>query len=176
MNENIVAKILFIIGVAQMVVGFLLGIILANADYFYDGFVWSTFLAWTIGGFVSGMLFIGFSEVIKLLNAINGKMTPLEAAGDKKTNNYLDIFNGVEIKPASVNWTLAEQDQEKIYELYANENIAEVIPSILEGYCIVKLKDAQEQFVRVVDVGGFSAEEVHDKEIKHRVISWYNHA
>ncbi|WP_099157539.1 hypothetical protein [Virgibacillus ndiopensis] len=173
MQENVVAKILFIIGIAEMVVGLLIGIILANAGY-YNGFVWSTFLAWTIGGSVTGMLFIGFSEVIKLLHMINRKINAREATVGNNTANYLDIFDGAKRTTKPVNWKLGEQDKEKIYDLYKQEKIIEIVPSILEGYCLVKLENEQGQFVRVVDVGGFGAEEVHDNEEKRKVISWYN--
>ncbi|MFB4169477.1 hypothetical protein ACE1TG_16030 [Virgibacillus sp. JSM 102003] len=166
MNENIVAKILFIIGIAQMLIGLIVGLILGNADY-YGVMNWSVVFMWTIGGFISGMLFLGFSEIIKLLHTINEKTPSLqkEAFHNIKT---------LEEKTAPVSWSLKESDKEKINEKYSDEAISEIVPSPKEGYCLVKFKSSAGYYVKVVNVDGFGVEEVHDAEIKYTIIEWYN--
>lgn len=70
-DDNKVATVLFIIGVVEMAVGLICGIAFAKQPIpgfeFETEFSMSVFIAWTIAGFVSGMLFIAGSEIIKLL-------------------------------------------------------------------------------------------------------------
>ncbi|MBP1949743.1 hypothetical protein [Virgibacillus litoralis] len=165
MNENVVAKILFIIGIAQMSIGIIVGLILGNADY-YGVMNWSIFFTWAIGGFVSGMLFLGFSEIIKLLHMINEKTPSLT----KEAFHNMKPLEG----DSSVSWTLEELDKEKIKEKYIDEDISEIVPSPKEGFCLVKFKGDSGYYVKVVDVDRFGIEEVHDSEIKYAIIAWYN--
>ncbi|WP_164669881.1 hypothetical protein [Virgibacillus doumboii] len=168
MNENIVAKILFNIGVAEIAVGIITGLILGNQDP-YSVMNWSLFLAWAIGGFIGGMLLIGFSEVIRLLHTINQKISPVKS--DEILNKP---SNETGIADKSVSWVLDDADKEKIRKAYQNETIVEMIPSPMEGYCLVELKGSQGYYVKVVDIAGFGAEEIQDPEIKHKIIKWYN--
>lgn len=165
MNENIVAKILFIIGIAQMSIGLIVGLILGNADY-YGVMNWSIFFTWAVGGFVSGMLFLGFSEIIKLLHMINEKTPSLKN----------EVFHSMKTLEggSSVSWTIEELDKERIKEKYIDEAISEIVPSPKEGFCLVKFKGGSGYYVKVVNVDGFSIEEVHDSETKYAIIAWYN--
>lgn len=165
MNENIVAKILFIIGIAQMSIGLIVGLILGNADY-YGVMNWSIVFMWTIGGFISGMLFLGFSEIIKLLHTINEKTPSLQ----KEAFHNMKPLE----KNSPVSWSLDESDKEKLNEKYIDEDISEIIPSPNKGYCLVKFKSSAGYYVKVVTVDGFGVEEVHDAEIKYAIIGWYN--
>ncbi|MGP4108597.1 hypothetical protein [Virgibacillus sp. L01] len=165
MNENIVAKILFIIGIAQMSIGLIVGLILGNADY-HGVMNWSIVFMWTIGGFISGMLFLGFSEIIKLLHAINEKTPSLQ-------KEAFQIINPLE-EDSPVSRSLEESDKQKIEEKYRDEEISEIIQSPKEGYCLVKFKSSAGYYVKVVNVARFGVEEVHDTEIKYTIIEWYN--
>lgn len=160
MRENIVAKILFIIGIAQMAIGIIVGLILGNQDYYISVMNWSIFFTWTIGGFISGMLFIGFAENIRLIHAINEKTPPL---------------NKRRIQTSKVLWDLEDNTKEKIKGVYTDKEIIEIIPAPKEGFCLVKFKNAHGYYVKVLDVSGDSAEsaeEVQDAEIKHTIIKW----
>lgn len=77
MVRNSVAKILLVIGIIEIILSFIVGVIAAQ-DYVDFNIVVA--LMWWIGGFVSGMLIIGFSEVINLLQSISSKL-------DKKPNS-----------------------------------------------------------------------------------------
>ncbi|MFD1040563.1 hypothetical protein ACFQ3N_19485 [Virgibacillus byunsanensis] len=180
MNENVVAKILFTIGVIQIGLGLILGFALANVNTNLNGYYqsvmdWSLFFGWAFGGFVSGMLFIGFYEIIKLLHKINEKMpAPNKNSTTNNAARYLDTFNQVKQEERTVDWNLGESDKEKVNELYETEDILEIIPSHLENYCLVKLQNTHGQYISIVDVGGFGAQEIHDEETKRRIMDWYN--
>ncbi len=165
MSENIIAKILFIIGIAQMSIGLIVGLILGNADY-YGVMNWSVVFMWTIGGFISGMLFLGFSEIIKLLHTINEKTPSLQ-------NESFHKMKPIE-EDSPVPWSLEESDKQKVEEKYSDKEITEIVPSPKEGYCLVKFKSSAGYYVKVVNVDGFGVEEVHDAEIKYTIIEWYN--
>ena len=73
--ENGVAKTIKIVGILEMLAGFIIGYFLGNEGTGYSSEMHeSVFIYWVIIGFVSGMLFIGFSEVIQLLHNINEKL------------------------------------------------------------------------------------------------------
>lgn len=74
-KNNVIANFLFIIGIIEIVAGIVLGIIFGTIEvegYYssYTSFSWSIFLLWSVGGIISGIIFIGFSEIINLLNRI----------------------------------------------------------------------------------------------------------
>ncbi|ALX48908.1 hypothetical protein [Lentibacillus amyloliquefaciens] len=164
MNENMIAKVLFVIGVAQIAAGVIIGLITANIITY--GVSWPVFFAWMLGGFVSGMLFIGFAENIRLLHNIHKKMQPL--------NKTPDTRQEPSIKNPRPEWTLDEADRTKIYEHYPNETIVEVVPAPQEDYCLVRFKSDNGYYVRVVYTGGFGIEETSDAKVRQSIIKWYN--
>ncbi|MFC4558976.1 hypothetical protein ACFO3D_12310 [Virgibacillus kekensis] len=182
MGENIVARILFIIGIAQMAIGVLVGLVLGNQ---YASLMnWSVFFTWAIGGFILGMLFIGFAENIRLLDAINKKTLPRDP-WNSETRQEDDTKAAVSPEIHGVNeeginrgstasWRLEEEDRNEIKQFYVGHEISEIVPSPYEGYCLVKLKYEESFFVRVVDINGFGVQEVEDAELKHSIIKWYN--
>ncbi|MUK88927.1 hypothetical protein GMD78_11030 [Ornithinibacillus sp. L9] len=184
MKENMIAKILFIIGIVNIVLGFIIGLVGAAEDQVvYDafgmgrvqsGFNFTYFISWATGGFVTGMLFIGFSEIIKLLHVINWK-TPMPQQVSNKENLLKETTSpSNKTVQTSVDWTLGETEVEKIKEKYAEYHILDIIPSNVEGYCVVRLQTGAEEFVHVVDINGFGVVEVKDAGIKKTIISWYN--
>ena len=74
--ENPISKALKVIGVLEIAAGLIIGLILGYEDSAYGSseMNFGVVFYWTIIGFVSGMLFIGFSEVIQLLHNINEKL------------------------------------------------------------------------------------------------------
>lgn len=87
--SNTIAKILRIIGVLEIFAGILLGVIIGLTDGSI-GFLW-----WGIG-LVSGMIFIGFSEIIELLYSINSKLYDID-----KTEYYGKKDNKENVKHKS---------------------------------------------------------------------------
>lgn len=69
--SNTIEMILFSLAWIIYIGGFLAGIFLSSQGY---SFVWSTAIICWASAFVSGTIFLGFSEVIKLLEAIKNKL------------------------------------------------------------------------------------------------------
>ena len=89
-NENTISKILKIIGIATIAVGILASLILGNsADEI------TITIGGIIGSVISGMLFIGFSEVINLLQ--------------QNADNQEKIIRKLNEKPATVIKEVAPQ-------------------------------------------------------------------
>lgn len=78
MNDSFVAKALFVVGWIQIIACIIVGIIMGNQDtpaqtlsrFADDGFHWSVAIKWSMAGIVSGLMFMGFSEVITYLEII----------------------------------------------------------------------------------------------------------
>ncbi|CAH1200608.1 hypothetical protein PAECIP111893_01496 [Paenibacillus plantiphilus] len=90
-RKNKIAIALIWIGVLNIVVGFILGIMLGreNVGTYTDRYeqIWPlTFIYW-ISGFVSGMFFVGLSEIIEQLHKINLKL------GKESENDELELLN-----------------------------------------------------------------------------------
>lgn len=74
-KENKIASILMWIGIIEIVASFIMGMFLGREDFgYYQEQVWSLTFIWWGAGFVSGMFFIGLSEVVEQLHRINLKM------------------------------------------------------------------------------------------------------
>jgi len=76
--ENPVARILLVLGVTEIIIGLICGIVFGQVqvDSVFGNkteFSFMIFFTWFISTLVSGLLIIGFSEVIRLLNSINNK-------------------------------------------------------------------------------------------------------
>ncbi|GGH18810.1 hypothetical protein [Paenibacillus segetis] len=72
-KENKISIILAWIGIIYIVVGFILGLVLGKDSDGYEQ-VWSLTFIWWVGGLISGMFFIGLSEIIEQLHRINMKL------------------------------------------------------------------------------------------------------
>lgn len=68
MESNKISKVILWIGIIEIVLAFIIGIVSGQPESSYDSFQWGVAFTWWAGGFVSGMLFIAFSEVIKILH------------------------------------------------------------------------------------------------------------
>ncbi|MBT2736185.1 hypothetical protein [Bacillus sp. ISL-7] len=72
---NPVGKALRVLGIVEIISGVILGLILGNNDEIYGSSInFSVFILWSAAGFVSGMIFVGFAEIIDLLNNISIKL------------------------------------------------------------------------------------------------------
>ena len=91
-SSNMLSMIIKIIGYLTIVCGVGSGIYLGNQGY---SFTYEIFLIYSISGVISGVLFIGFSKVIRLLDNIyeelKGQQKEYEAG--KKLYLFSSIFN-----------------------------------------------------------------------------------
>jgi uncharacterized integral membrane protein len=76
MQKEGIAKILFMVGVAEIVLGFICGIAFGRVEVGYSEteWIWSVILMWWVGSFVSGLLLIAFAEALELLRSINYRL------------------------------------------------------------------------------------------------------
>ncbi|MBP1996130.1 hypothetical protein [Paenibacillus eucommiae] len=94
-SRNIFSTILLVIGGLEILVAFIIGIAWGQPESNYGAHNWSITLWWWIGGFISGMVFIGFSEVIHLLQKIYDKI-PAGNAGNQSNTHTFSATNKVE--------------------------------------------------------------------------------
>lgn len=112
MYENTVAKILFIIGVAEITIGVFVGVLFGFEDTgFGSQFGWTLFFIWSMGGFILGMLFIGFAENIQLLQRIYLKMGREEPQQSQQNHVGVEEIEREE-------WYLSFGDREKVEDYY----------------------------------------------------------
>ncbi|MCP3025434.1 hypothetical protein [Halobacillus sp. A5] len=70
-NPSNISKILFWVGGLEIALGFFVALYMADMTYEVG---WTTFLIWFLPTLISGLLVIGFAEVIKLLTIMTNKM------------------------------------------------------------------------------------------------------
>ncbi|MFC5465979.1 hypothetical protein [Lederbergia graminis] len=62
-HQNRIAKVIFNMGIIVIIAGAVIGYILGSQSYETE---WIIVLQWWMTGFLSGLLFIGFSELIEI--------------------------------------------------------------------------------------------------------------
>lgn len=82
-NDNIIAKILFFTGLIVIVIGIITGISEGNAE---NEFGISVMLYWWLSSIFLGLLFIGLSEIINLLQALVDKKAGIEKEYNVQAN------------------------------------------------------------------------------------------
>lgn len=178
LKENNIARILFMIGIIVMGIGLILGFVLSYDSYSFEdeyfGETYSSFHFWTfftkvLYGFIVGMVFIGFSEIIKLLHEINWKMGNSQEPDTDITKKEALVTVSKTERPK-----VSPLNQKKITEKFKEDNIEEIIATPFEGYCLVLLKVGNDVQIKVVDVDGFGVNEVHDTGIVSKIMKWYN--
>ena len=168
MKQNKVSKILFYIGILIFVINTGLAIYTGNMMAEFVGFNWAIFLDTALTGFISGMIFIGLAEIIKLLHSINLKMGSDVEATESESNDDQNFYEGT--------WVLDDTDRELVSEMGLTQDVElhDIIPSPYIRYGVVILEKEGIALERIVDFGGFKAEEVKDKEIIGKILAWYD--
>ncbi|MDG5788386.1 hypothetical protein QA612_12930 [Evansella sp. AB-P1] len=137
-KRNMIGTIILWIGIIFMVILFLIGIYSGNAASHF-GMAWPVTLTWWGYGFVIGMLIIGFSEVIELLNRI----WLAQPKGELMENHQVLGSNSEKINPKDVIIDkLGGHTANRIYELYGMQGkvIEEVIITPYKNKMIVKAR------------------------------------
>jgi hypothetical protein len=175
LKVNIIGIILFITGVIIVING-VVGTYISISEFrsidisgepatYID---WTNFFMMASGPLTYGMVLIGVSEIIRILHKHHLHPTKNKV---KENPDSAD-----EIENTSERWAISEAVEEKIYELYSDKAILEIMPSQKEGYCIIKLQDKNgplNPYIKIADVSGFGAREVHDETIRQEIIIWY---
>lgn len=167
-RQNSVAKVLRFIGIAIMIGGLFFAIIIGSSAP-EGGLFWSSALTVLFSGFTTGMLFVGFSEVIALLQKIYNQLHQDRFETPASTSS--DVPKGVEQK----NWHPSPQNLEAILELYQDKNVREIKASPYEDYCVVQIEG--EDHIEVVELGGFKPKKVSadsEPELVNNLQKWFN--
>ena len=72
--DNTVAKLIKICGIAIIIIGTILSFIIAGGDGYKYKFSFIRFLTPELISVISGLLFVGFSEIIQLLEDIKNRL------------------------------------------------------------------------------------------------------
>src|SRR5690625_4536353 len=119
MKVNIIGIILFITGIIVLIVGVFNAYQSSNYgnpiadDPYATTMDWSVFFMMLSGPVLFGMVFIGISEVIRLLHK---QQLTLSNNNGMKHLEKIDLAKETE-ETADV-WAVSKADEEKIYELY----------------------------------------------------------
>lgn len=164
-KQNSVAKVLRIIGIAVMIGGFILATIEGPGES-NGGMTLSALFS----SFVTGMLFIGFSEVIALLQKIHLQLSQ-NGSSDHAMSNDKDEVEQIQVQK---DWQLSRQDIEAIQELYFGQKV-EILATPFEDYCVVQIEG--EVQIEVVELGGFKPMKIAaDSEPKlfQKIQEWFS--
>lgn len=155
-KENTVGKILKVIGVIVVVAGSILGLITGSRAGRF-GLIPALYLIGTT--FVSGMLFIGFPEIIKLLHEINLKINGSEK---KNGEEAFQIASEKGQKDNEIIWEMDPRDKAQIEQLFKENNqaVLEIVQTPSKFIYAVKTEDA----IKIVEAGGFKATILNDDE------------
>ncbi|MBT2663353.1 hypothetical protein [Bacillus sp. ISL-45] len=163
--QNSVAKVLRIIGFAVMIGGFILATIEGPGES--NGRMSLTAL---FSSFVTGMLFIGFSEVIALLQKIYLQLSQNSSSAHAMSNDK----DEVEQPQVQKDWELSPQDLDAIQELYPGQNV-KILATPFEDYCVIQIEG--EVHIEVVELGGFKPKKItadSQPKLFHKIQEWVN--
>ena len=168
-KQNIIAKVLRVIGIVIMIGGFFLALSMGSRAPEVGQNLGITLPA-LFSSFVTGMLFIGFSEVIALLQKIH---LQLYQDGTKATASFNDPEVVQPQKPKE--WQPSLQDLEDIQELYLDQKITKIEASPFEDYCVVQIEG--KDHIEVVELGGFKPKKVSaasKPDLVNDIQKWFN--
>lgn len=151
-TKNTVAYILQGIGILIIIISFFRAI---SAAQWIDGPpAFEIFLQ----GVISGALFLGFGEAIKLMQGLFNQREPEGAVKEPR------LFGGDYRSSPDSDRTISESSRQQLTEFYGRQNLKfdRVEPTPYEGYVIVYRNGGQE----IVDLTGFRPEILTDAEVK----------
>ncbi|WNF24891.1 hypothetical protein [Mesobacillus jeotgali] len=163
--QNSVAKVLRIIGIVVMIGGFIIALVSGTSHGH-----WSLILPALFSSFVTGMIFIGFSEVIDLLHKIHLQLPQNNNSAIALSKNKDDVNQ----QQPQKDWQPSLQDLEDIQELYPGQKIR-VQATPYEDYCIVHVEG--KEHIEVVEIGGFKPKKItadSEPELFNKIQNWYN--
>ncbi len=149
-KENTVAKALMIVGYLAIVVGMITGFSYGSQEELGElrGVIG---LSLFISGIIWGIVFFGFSEVIKLLQGIYNQGLPKKSVID--TLNEQGSSATIEQKKVD-SGVVSDAARGEINEFFKNRGntVQSILPTDKEDFYLVKVDDEEV----VVELGGFS--------------------
>ncbi|WP_223700072.1 hypothetical protein [Sutcliffiella deserti] len=156
--QNIISRILMVIGFVVISFGFIIALIIATETSLMQATM--TFFS----TFVSGMLFIGFAEVIRLLDEINNKLS-------RRKTNVTKEDTQEEAYVANDNLTVTSIAEAEIREFFAksNKKVQHITATPYEDYYIVNVEAEHV----MVELGGFKPKAYTRDFWPKKVREWY---
>ncbi|MGM0835451.1 MAG: hypothetical protein ACQEV7_04800 [Bacillota bacterium] len=157
--ENKVGGILRIIGYGIIIIGFIFAVqVISETEIFRLG------VALFFKMFVTGMVFIGFAEVINLLQSINNKIKPLD-------NDDMVHVEQKSLPENKDHFEATGSAEAEIREFYdeRNRNVQEIKPTPFQDFYIVNV----DGITVLVELGGFSPEVYASNNWPAEINTWH---
>jgi uncharacterized protein YkvS len=145
LEKNKVALTLFILGILEIVICFIIGFVSGQPEESYDKFIIANALYWWIGGFVSGMLVIGLSELLNLLQQISDNTL---AANNYSKEKRISLTKVKTVKEVSREMQTFSEDDFTYngMKLYLNSNLKSEGALVFSGKTLSFLKGTKNIF------------------------------
>jgi hypothetical protein len=169
-KQNTVAKVLRVIGFVIMIGGFFLALSMGSRAPEVGQNLGLTLPA-LFSSFVTGMLFIGFSEVIALLQKIHLQLHQDGTRTTASSSKEPEVDQPQEHKE----WHPSPQDIKDIQELYQGQKVTKIEASPYEDYCVVQVEGRD--YIEVVELGGFKPKKVSaasKPDLVNNIQRWFN--
>ncbi|WP_085523242.1 hypothetical protein [Tuberibacillus sp. Marseille-P3662] len=168
--DNKVASVLFISGIIEMIAGLFIGIVFGRIEVTYEAFNYYLAIRWWGAGFICGMMFIGFAEVIKLLYSINLQLNH-DSLIEKEQTTAAIHGNRVEQDIKYHQWELPEFDKIKIKQLFSDATSElDIIETPFINFVLVILDDRYE----LIETGGFNPKIIPKDRWRTEILNWFD--
>ncbi|NLP52874.1 hypothetical protein [Bacillus sp. RO1] len=157
--QNQIGAVLKVVGGIVIALGLLLGIFGGTQTNSFLFFV-TTFL----GSLVTGMVLIGLSEIIRILEVMNENMPKRRRKLSKKSNATL-----IEATPQPM--STKEEDDIKSFLHKHDIEIEKIIPTPKEDYFIIKTSARH----ILIEMGGFSPKIINEEKWPEELLGWFEH-
>ncbi|ART76456.1 hypothetical protein B4U37_10565 [Sutcliffiella horikoshii] len=155
--QNQIGAILKVVGGIVIALGFLFGIIGASQT---NSFIF--FVTTLLGSLVTGMVLIGLSEIIRILEVINENIPKRRKKMGLSSNNTL-----IEAPPHPMN--TKEEDDIKSFLQKHDVEIEKIIPTPKEDFFIIKTSARY----MLIEMGGFTPKIIDEEKWPEDLVGWF---
>ncbi|MGD6779309.1 hypothetical protein ACQCT3_06330 [Sutcliffiella horikoshii] len=155
--QNQIGAVLKVVGGIVIALGFLLGVIGGTQTQSFLFFV-TTFL----GSLVTGMVLIGLSEIIRILEVINKNIPKRSRKTASNSNETL-----FDAPPQQM--STKEEDDIKDFLQKHNVEIEKIIPTPKEDFFIIKTSARY----MLIEMGGFTPKIIDEEKWPEDLVGWF---
>ncbi|WP_088005505.1 hypothetical protein [Indiicoccus explosivorum] len=165
-HDNSIAKALQVVGIAAIIIGVIAGLLYATSEALEILGPLRGFLGFAvfINGVIGGLLFLGFAEVIKLLQGIynQGEESAGRITGQEPINSFTGQKTATDERPP-VN-RLKESERLAINKFYheRKEQPVQILSTSKNDYFFVELENRRE----IIELGGFKPRIISEERAK----------
>ncbi|KPB06314.1 hypothetical protein AAV98_00465 [Bacillus sp. CHD6a] len=157
--QNQIGAVLKVVGSIVIALGLLLGLIGGSQANSFLFFV-TTFL----GSLVTGMVLIGLSEIIRILEVINENIP-------KRRRKMVRGSNDTLFDSPSQAMSTKEEDDIKDFLQKHDIEIEKIIPTPTEDYFIIK---TSARYI-LIEMGGFTPKIINEDKWPEDLVGWFEH-